>query len=213
MPVKINGATSGSVTLAAPATGSDVTVNLPAAAGTLATLNSPAFTGTPTVNGISIDAVSGATLITKVALSGSGININGCFTTTYDNYMIVGNAQKSTAAGVRWRLLSNGTPDTSTSYEYQYMLASSSTLVGGSGTLTGVDVLDTISSLEEYHLAYISYPATARNTLFIIHNGTSRRLINWRYDHIVAAAYDGLQIYPSTGTFTGGSISIYGLKK
>jgi hypothetical protein len=34
MPVKINGATSGSVTLAAPATGTDVTVTLPAASGT-----------------------------------------------------------------------------------------------------------------------------------------------------------------------------------
>ena len=35
MPVKINGATSGSVTLAAPATGSDVTLTLPGSSGTL----------------------------------------------------------------------------------------------------------------------------------------------------------------------------------
>jgi hypothetical protein len=50
MPVKINGATSGSVTLAAPATGSDVTLTLPAASGTAAltaspTLSDPTFTG------------------------------------------------------------------------------------------------------------------------------------------------------------------------
>lgn len=36
MPIKINGSTSGSVTLAAPATGSDVTLTLPAASGTAA---------------------------------------------------------------------------------------------------------------------------------------------------------------------------------
>ena len=36
MPVKINGTTSGSVTLAAPDTGSDVTLTLPASAGTVA---------------------------------------------------------------------------------------------------------------------------------------------------------------------------------
>ena len=51
MPVKINGASSGSVTLAAPSSGSDVTVTLPGAAGTVAltaspTLSSPTFTGT-----------------------------------------------------------------------------------------------------------------------------------------------------------------------
>lgn len=57
MPIKINGSTSGSVTLAAPATGSDVTVTLPAAAGTLAMLASPAFTGTPTVNGLGLGKV------------------------------------------------------------------------------------------------------------------------------------------------------------
>lgn len=36
MPLKINGATSGSVTLAAPATGSDVTLTLPGTSGTAA---------------------------------------------------------------------------------------------------------------------------------------------------------------------------------
>lgn len=36
MPIKVNGSTSGSVTLAAPTSGSDVTVTLPGAAGTVA---------------------------------------------------------------------------------------------------------------------------------------------------------------------------------
>lgn len=51
MPVKINGSSSGSVTLQAPASGSDVTVTLPAATGTL--LNTPGAwtTYTPTLGG------------------------------------------------------------------------------------------------------------------------------------------------------------------
>lgn len=44
MPLKINGSTSGSVTLAAPATGSDVTVTLPGTAGTVALTASPTLT-------------------------------------------------------------------------------------------------------------------------------------------------------------------------
>ena len=43
MPIKLNGQTTGSVTLAAPATGTDVTLTLPATA--LATLANPTFTG------------------------------------------------------------------------------------------------------------------------------------------------------------------------
>lgn len=45
MPVKINGSTSGSVTLAAPATGTDVTLTLPGSDATVATLANPTFTG------------------------------------------------------------------------------------------------------------------------------------------------------------------------
>lgn len=59
MPIKINGTTSGSVTLNAPASGSDVTVTLPSAAGTL--FNEPgAWTAyTPTWGGNSTNPVIG----------------------------------------------------------------------------------------------------------------------------------------------------------
>ena len=74
MPVKINGATSGSVTLAAPATGSDVTLTLPAAAGTAATT---AYA----------DTAGGLQLITTQTFSAvSAVNVNNCFTATYSNY-------------------------------------------------------------------------------------------------------------------------------
>ena len=77
MPVKINGATSGSVTLAAPATGSDVTLTLPAAAGTVATT---AYA----------DTAGGLQLITTQTFSAvSAVNVNNCFTSTYDNYQVV----------------------------------------------------------------------------------------------------------------------------
>ena len=49
MPIKINGSTSGSVTLAAPATGSDVTVTLPSAAGTVQTVPGAWTSFTPTI--------------------------------------------------------------------------------------------------------------------------------------------------------------------
>lgn len=57
MPVKINGATSGSVTLAAPATGSDVTLSLPSGTGTIATTSDIPTLFTP-VNGSASIATS-----------------------------------------------------------------------------------------------------------------------------------------------------------
>ena len=86
MPVKINGATSGSVTLAAPATGSDVTLTLPAAAGTVATLNSPAFTGTPTFNGVPVGKVlqvvygSTTTTVTTTSATNSDTTLTATIT-------------------------------------------------------------------------------------------------------------------------------------
>jgi hypothetical protein len=54
MPLKINGATSGSVTLAAPATGSDVTLTLPGSAGTVAVLGGNTYTGTHNFNAATV---------------------------------------------------------------------------------------------------------------------------------------------------------------
>lgn len=56
MSLKINGSTSGSVTLDAPATGSDVSVTLPGSTGTLALTASPTFTGNLVWSGATLRA-------------------------------------------------------------------------------------------------------------------------------------------------------------
>lgn len=49
MTLKLNGTTSGSVSLDAPATGSDVAITLPGTAGTVALTANPTFTGNVTL--------------------------------------------------------------------------------------------------------------------------------------------------------------------
>jgi len=67
--LKINGDTSGSVTLAAPATGSAVTLTLPAATGTVALSNGTTYTGTHNFTGATVSGVfpasATATVMTK----------------------------------------------------------------------------------------------------------------------------------------------------
>ncbi len=62
MPVKINGSSSGSVTLAAPASGSDVTLTLPGAAGTVALTNGNTYTGTHNFSGATVVEPAGRIL-------------------------------------------------------------------------------------------------------------------------------------------------------
>lgn len=54
MPLKINGLTTGSVTLAAPATGSDVTLILPSSAGTVQTVPGAWTAYTPTTFNLTV---------------------------------------------------------------------------------------------------------------------------------------------------------------
>ena len=54
MPVKINGSTSGSVTLAAPASGSDVTLTLPGTTGTVQTVPGAWTDWTPTWTNLTV---------------------------------------------------------------------------------------------------------------------------------------------------------------
>lgn len=64
MPVKINGTTSGSVTLAAPDTGSDVTLTLPASTGTVALASALGKQIVQVVQGVStgVSGTSGTSL-------------------------------------------------------------------------------------------------------------------------------------------------------
>lgn len=57
MPIKINGSTSGSTTITAPATGTDETIELSTALAAKAALASPALTGTPTVTASANDSI------------------------------------------------------------------------------------------------------------------------------------------------------------
>ena len=75
MPVKINGTTSGSVTLAAPATGSDVTLTLPTTA--LATESFVSSSYLPIAGGKILQVVRATDATARTTTSGSYVDVTG----------------------------------------------------------------------------------------------------------------------------------------
>lgn len=163
--------------------------------------------------GVSVGA-SGKVTITAA----SPISVNGCFTTTYENYLIVLNAPtSSTANNLTFRLRAAGVDDTSANYDQQAtnsaaaVISASQSLAGTSFGLEAVSaaIHDISFNLFAPNLAAptrgdsiartTANPATAAATAmatrqFLFRNSTQ---------------FDGFTLTANTGNITG-TIRIYG---
>ena len=206
MPVKINGATSGSVTLAAPDTGSDVTLTLPAAAGTAATT---AYA----------DAAGGLQLITSQTFSAvSAVNVNNCFTATYSNYLIRIASTISTTGTIQMRLRSSGTDNSSSNYYYHSHTSDTSSQTTYSYTRSvGLSTFFHIGNVNGVYDASVDMnsPNHSRATTVLYQsvgaNATDMQEQAGGGLMSVTTSYDGFSIVPSAGTITG-TIRVYGYK-
>lgn len=164
-------------------------------------------------SGVSVGAAGKVTFTTA-----SAVSVNGCFTSTYDNYLIVFDFTTSGAAGLNVTLRLSGT-DATTAYDSQRATAINATAAAaqslastswvGSGGL-GITGARHIGRLQLYK------PAIATATGGEIWNGvtanpmtTSSGLYQGFLQHQTATAYDGFTFTPGTGTITG-SLRIYG---
>jgi len=139
----------------------------------------PAWT-TPAVS------ASGLNLITPTSIANSGgsasltgalttasavtsVSVNGVFTSTYTNYMVVvyevttGNSQ-----AVNMRLRASGTDTSGTSYKYgqSYALYTGTAGAGGSNGGSSFDVTGSTATGENSAIIYMTNPQAAKNTSF-----------------------------------------------
>ena len=200
--IKLKGDTSGSVTIAAPDTGSDVTLTLPASAGTIATQDYAAGAGGLVhINTTTFSAVS-------------SVSLNDVFTSDYDDYRIVIRSLAVSASSFGLRMRASGTDNTAAQYDvYGYY--------GGDGagnirTVTNDLWLGSVSGSVVNNWTFDLFsPATVIETQgigssFVGSNSGSGfwqgRAIGIRN----TTAYDGISIiYTQNST---GRISIYGYK-
>jgi hypothetical protein len=159
-------------------------------------------------------ATSGLTLIATASPSATAtVNINSCFSATYQNYLVIYNVTGTAGADVKLRLRVSGT-DATTNYNVQVLSANGSSVTGTRFTDTQWTIGATRTSGNSFATTYISNPfATAESSYFgNAQDPSSNALIDIRSgNNTNATSYDGLSIFITSGTMTG-SIRVYGVQ-
>ena len=175
--------------------------------------------------------IAGLKLIVPSSVAGSGVSlsgakvtftaatsvsVNGCFSSTYDNYLIVIRNVGTADTGIRYRMRLSGTDASGTDYAMQFLTASSTT-VSGSRTTSQAQgfVAETSNGNYNGHHAYFYGPALAQPTALrsVSVVGLSGATIGDRAGtHSLSTAYDGFTLSVSSGNITG-ALTIYGLSQ
>jgi hypothetical protein len=158
---------------------------------------------------------SGMTLITTASPSASStVDIDNCFSSTYQSYQVHYNISGTAAAEVKMRLRVGGVTAT-TGYTTQFLAASSTTVSAGRDTTVQAFVSPAIRSTgRTYAISFISNPFAAAETSYFTLGqdpASNATLENRCGNNTNATSYDGLSFFTSSGNFTG-SIRIYGVQ-
>ncbi len=178
---------------------------------------------------------SGMDLMTPTSVAGSGVtlsggqvsfsaatavSVNGCFTSTYDNYVI--RAQVTTMSLSQYtqmRLRAAGTDNSSSNYYFNGYSVNSSSATGVSvsrsiGLVTSFEVIQTstddtfaninVSGPMQAFLTTVQWNTTMVNATDMQHNNAGGRMS-------VTTAYDGFSFIPSAGALTG-TLRVYGMR-
>jgi hypothetical protein len=162
-------------------------------------------------------SASGFTLVTSASFSASSaVNINNCFSATYENYKIIINyTGASTANDPRMRLRVSGTDASGSDYSW----GSNGSRADGSAFQTpntGTTYFDfgratttaQNSAWFEFNRPFEAAITTIRG-VYAGKDGVSVYYNNLGGLHNVATSYDGFTIFPNTGTLTG-NYYVYG---
>lgn len=167
--------------------------------------------------------LAGMFLITKQDFSAaSAVNVNNCFSSTYDNYRVAVRVTAATADGyAQLRMRAAGT-DATTAYHTAIPTmtdagAATNPIYASNAGILYLSELDTTADPDAASVVEVFSPALAARTLFTI--GSSYFLRSGGFlaglgggIHKTATAYDGFTLLASAGAITG-TLSVYGYRK
>jgi hypothetical protein len=163
-----------------------------------------------TVDGLGVGLVHINTTTFSAVASQS---INNVFTSTYQNYHLVFSGKCSTYTGVALRLRAAGTDNsTASSYKYQRIVASDASISGATSTATSLEFCEWQTDWNTTTVDIMRPQEAEVTTLFSLNHVYRGAILNYGGSHNQAVSYDGLTIFPGSGTMTG-TVSIYGYKK
>jgi hypothetical protein len=189
--------------------------------GTLIRTASDVWLFVPTSSSGGMDLITPTSVAgTGVTLSGGQVNfsaatevdVNGCFTSAYDNYAIAFTGTGSATALNTFRLRLAGT-NAITAYRYGLGVVLTTAIqfnVGSNSATSGVMWDGTISQRNS-GLNIISSPALAAVTNMTLSSSALNYGTQGFTTHETATAYDGFAIIPASGNITG-NLRIYGLR-
>jgi len=142
----------------------------------------------------------------------ASVSLNDVFSATYDNYVIFLSTTLSAEVQFNFRLRVAGVDSSAAIYSRNYFL-SRTVATGGEGVNATSQTLNLgeSTSLQVFKLEVFG-PAIAAYTHTFTQNKNNYTELNIQgMSHAAATAYDGLTIYPQSGTITG-TIRVYGYK-
>jgi hypothetical protein len=161
-------------------------------------------------------ATSGLTYITGATFTGqTAVNINNCFTSTYDNYAIIFQGEVSNTVTLNLRLRASGT-DSSTNY-YQaldYILYNNSSGVSGTANQSAWLGFGLSATLTKVNSVFtLQNPFLAKETFIAAQyaksGGSTADAGSVNGYHGASTSYDGISFTTATNSI-GGSYKIYG---
>jgi len=147
----------------------------------------------------------------------SNVTLNGVFSSDYDNYMVV---QIVTGDGPApyMRIASSGTNQT-TNYTLQYLQVSGTSVVGSRTTSptahwsgTGASAIPG-GSVTHIYGPNLNQPTAFRSVNVACDPSNIVRFLDAATTHSLSASYDGLSLFPSSGSALSGRVAVYGMRK
>jgi len=167
-----------------------------------------------------VGPASGAlTLISTTSLASSSTSVNNCFSATYLSYMVVvSDANASAQSGLTFRFRVGGV-DSVTGYyavalDSTYSAGTYSSRTANNGTAVVMPFAQIQNTQKTGGTIFIQQPFSASTTSYQFlgaDHETSRGIQNGSGFHNVAASYDGFSLILATGTFSNGTVRVYGL--
>jgi len=157
----------------------------------------------------SIRADGGVDFATATSLS-----LNGVFTSTYDDYMIViRNIGSTTQSNIEARFRVAGSDASAGNYSSQVLQAFSTSIAGSRAiSQTFAFLGNTVSTSQNGQTVSVYGPALAQPTAWRtldVNSRDSAWIKDFAGTHSLSTAYDGITIFPAAGNITG-MVTVYG---
>ena len=173
-------------------------------------------------------AGAGMDLITPTSVAGTGVtvsggavsfsastslSVNGCFTSTYQNYFILMNFVAAAATpSVSWRYRAAGTDYSGATYSNQSGVDNGSVTQGARTQTQTSNAMGDINTVRTHAVIHVFGPQDATQTTLNIRRGYGDILQLTYYNlETTSTSYDGFSIIMSSSNFTG-TLRIYGYR-